>query len=97
MKLSEQVRAESYPCGDPSWMPELEKLEDDLEDARIDKANAERLRDNMFAEYAELLEALELGLEMVKLCGLGGSNLPNERSFENMATGAIRKAKEHEL
>ena len=29
MKLSEQIRAESYPCGDPDWMPKLEKLEAD--------------------------------------------------------------------
>ena len=42
MKLSEWIRAESFPCGDPDWMPKLEKLEEENDALRKGYARIER-------------------------------------------------------
>ena len=66
----------------------ITQLKEELVDAKIDKANAERHRDNMFAENAELLEALESMIEYAyEIAPVG----PDERII--LANQAIRKAR----
>ena len=64
-------------------------LEEELVDAKIDKTNAERLRDNVFADNAELLESLEVLVSIVEQMAFVDTG-----GLVHKAREAIRKARQ---